>query len=121
MPKTEADVDGGWRARVDAVSNCQAQEHSIPAAQARLHETLGWCLGVKPALLIIQHHLPCAIAEVAKRLHRARREADRALARAQQEVAGAARELAALGSSRRRFSGPPRAIAPADPAVVGAR
>jgi hypothetical protein len=90
-----------WRARIDSVPGCQAEAGSIPSVQARLREVLGGQLGEHPASVLIDHRMPPAIAAVAKRANRARREAERAVARAQQEVSSAARELAALGLSRR--------------------
>ncbi len=87
--------------RIDAIPERRAQARSIPSAQARIREALGWRVGADAPSVIIEDRLPPAIAAVAKRANRARREADRAAARAQQEVASAARELAELGLSRR--------------------
>ena len=107
MPKTyvaiyeQHPVDDGWSARIDAVPGCRAQAQSLASAQTRLREALAWRLREDPTPVVIEDRMPPAIAAVAKRASRARREADRAVARAQQEVAGAACELAALGLSRR--------------------
>jgi hypothetical protein len=94
-------IDDAWSARIEAIAGCHVQARSIPSAQARLREALCWRLGADPASVTIEERMPPAIAVVAKRAKRARREADRALARAQQEVSSAARELATLGLSRR--------------------
>jgi len=94
-------IDEAWNVRIDAIPGCRAQARSIPSAQARIREALGWRLGADESSVIIEDRLPPAIAAVAKRANRARREADRAAARAQQELVSAARELAELGLSRR--------------------
>jgi len=107
MPKTyiatyEQDlVDGAWSARIDAVPGCHVQAQSLASVQIRLRDALAWRLRDDPAPVVIEDRMPPAIAAVAKRANRARREADRAVTRARQEVASAARELAALGLSRR--------------------
>ncbi len=107
MPKTffavyEPDIEGDeWRVRIEGVDGCQAFGRSFPTARRRIREVLGWKVGSDPAALHIEDRLPSQIAAVAKRARRARREADRATARAQQEAASAAKELAELGLSRR--------------------
>lgn len=94
-------VDDAWNVSVDAIPGCRAQARSIPSAQARIREALSWRVGADAPSVIIEDRLPPAVAAVAKRASRARREADRAAARAQQELVTAARELAELGLSRR--------------------
>ena len=54
-----------------------------------------------PTAVSIEDRLPATIAAVAKRSNRARREAERATARAHVELAEAAKELTELGLSRR--------------------
>jgi predicted RNase H-like HicB family nuclease len=94
-------VDDAWNVRVDAIPGCRAQARSLPSAQASIRAALGWRVGADEPSVIIEDRLPPTIAAVAKRANRARREADRAAARAQQELFSAARELAELGLSRR--------------------
>lgn len=107
MPKTyiaiyEPDmVDDMWSARVDGLIAYDTYARSLPAAQSRVRQALGRQLGVDPAEVRIEDRLPPAIAAVAKRVNRARREADRAARRAQEESSRAVRKLAALGLSRR--------------------
>lgn len=94
-------TDAAWNVRVDSVPGCRSQGQTLRAAQAGIRRDLGWRLGSDSVELSIEDRMPLAIAAVAKRAHRARREADRAVARSRDEVARAARELADLGLSRR--------------------
>jgi predicted RNase H-like HicB family nuclease len=94
-------TDEAWNVRVDSVPGCRAQERTIVLARARIRQELGWRVGFDSASVLVEDRLPPTIAAVAKRANRARREADRAVARARQEVTSAARDLAGLGLSRR--------------------
>lgn len=64
-------------------------------------EVLVWREGGDPGSVLVEDRWPPAIAVAAKQSSRARREADRAIARAQLEVRTAALELARLELSRR--------------------
>ena len=86
----------------------------FPSAQARIRQALGGRLREDPVELVIEDRVPPKIASLAKRAHRARREAERAATRAQREVASAAKDLAELGLSR-RDSAAPRPVASAGP------
>jgi hypothetical protein len=92
---------GGWNVRVDSVANCRAHARTIPLAQAGIRHELRWRVDAGSEEVLVEDRLPPEIAAVARRANRARREADRAVARAQDEVIRAARELADLGLSRR--------------------
>lgn len=90
-----------WNVRVDSVPGCRAQGQTLRAAQAGIRRDLRWRLGSDAAEFSVEDRMPSEIAAAAKRADRARREADRAVARARDELVRAARELAALGLSRR--------------------
>jgi hypothetical protein len=92
---------GGWNVRVDSVPGCRAHERTIVLARARIRQELSWRVGFDSASAHVEDRLPPTIASVVRRANRARREADRAVARARQEVTSAARDLAGLGLSRR--------------------
>lgn len=94
-------TDEAWNVRVDSVPGCRAQERTLVLARARIRQELSWRAGFDSASVLVEDRLPPSIAAVARRANRARREADRAVARARQEVASAARDLAGLGLSRR--------------------
>jgi hypothetical protein len=94
-------VEGGWRVRIEGLDRCEAHGGSYPSARARIRETLAWRLRDDGETLLVEDRPPPAIAAVAKRANRARREVDRAATRAQQEASRAAKELANLGLSRR--------------------
>jgi predicted RNase H-like HicB family nuclease len=97
--RDEAEVS--WNVRVAGIDGCQTYGRSLRAAKGRMREALALWLGCDSSTLDLEDRLPARLASVAKRANRARREAERAAARAQQEVAGAARELTELGLSRR--------------------
>ena len=94
-------VYDAWNVRVDSVQGCRAQARTLRAAQVRIRQELGWRVGPDSASVLVEDRMPPAIAAPAKRVNRARREADRAVSRAGEETARAARELAELGLSRR--------------------
>lgn len=95
------EAEDAWNVRVAGVDGCQTYGRSLSAAKSRMREALALWLGCDPSTLDLEDRLPARFASVAKRANRARREAERAAARAQQEVAGAAKELTELGLSRR--------------------
>lgn len=90
-----------WNVRIDAVPGCRAQGQTLRAAQAAIRHDLGWRTGADSAQVRIEDRMPPAIAAAARRVGRARREAERAVARAREEAIRAVRELADLGLSRR--------------------
>lgn len=95
------EAEDAWNVRVAGIDGCQTYGRSLSAAKGRMRETLALWLGCDSTTFDLEDRLPARLASVAKRANRARREAERAAARAQQEVAGAARELTELGLSRR--------------------
>lgn len=94
-------VERGWNARIEGVDDCRTHAPTLALAQEQIRSALRWRLRDVPSTPLIEDRLPPRIAMVTKRAKRAQREADRAKARAQLEVANAARELAKLGVSRR--------------------
>lgn len=94
-------VDDAWNVRIDGLEGCQTYGRSLRQAQSRIREALGLWLDRDPAALVIEDRMPTKLAAVAKRAHRARVEAERAGAKAQDEVAGAAKALTDFGLSRR--------------------
>lgn len=95
------DVNGGWRVRIEGLERSQDRGGSILSAQARVRRIIAWHFREDPELPVVEDRFPPQIAAVAKRVVRSRREADRAVARAQGELSQGVRELARLGLSRR--------------------
>jgi len=95
------DVNGGWRVRIEGLEQSQDRAGSILSAQARVRRMVAWHFRASPELPVVEDRFPPQIAAVAKRVDRSRREADRAVTRAQRELRQGARELARLGLSRR--------------------
>jgi hypothetical protein len=93
--------DSGWMVRVHGVEDCRGYGRNLPGAMADIRGELARRLGIDVSALRVEDRMPEKISPVVKRAKRARREANRAVARAQQEVAAAAHELAKLGLSRR--------------------
>lgn len=94
-------VDDAWNVRIDGLEGCQTYGRSLRQAQARIREALGLWLDRDPSELRIEDQMPAKLAAVAKRANRARLDAERAGAKAQEQVAGAAKALTDLGLSRR--------------------
>jgi predicted RNase H-like HicB family nuclease len=94
-------VDDAWNVRIDGLEGCQTYGRSLRQAQSRIREVLALWLDREPSGLIIEDRMPAKLAAVAKRANQARLDAERAGAKAQNEVAGAARALTDLGLSRR--------------------
>jgi hypothetical protein len=93
--------DSGWMVFVHGIDDCRGFGRSLPAAMADIRATVAWRLGIDTSAVRLEDRMPERISSLVKRANRTRREADRALGRAQQEVATAAQELARLGLSRR--------------------
>ena len=91
----------GWMVHIHGLDDCRGYGRNLPRAMDDIRTALAWRLRVDPAAVRIEDRMPERLAAVAKRANRTRREADRAVARVQQEVAHAARELTELGISRR--------------------
>jgi predicted RNase H-like HicB family nuclease len=94
-------VDDAWNVRIDGLEGCQTYGRSLRQAQSRIREVLALWLDRDPAGLFIEDRMPAKLAAVAKRANKARLDAERAGAKAQDEVAGAAKALTDLGLSRR--------------------
>lgn len=94
-------VDDAWNVRIDGLEGCQTYGRSLRQAQSRIRETLALWLDRDPSGLLIEDRMPAKLAAVAKRANQARLDAERAGAKAQNEVAGAAKALTDLGLSRR--------------------
>ncbi|MGH9273049.1 MAG: type II toxin-antitoxin system HicB family antitoxin, partial [Acidimicrobiales bacterium] len=86
-------VDDAWNVRVDGLEGCQTYGRSLRQAQARIREALAVWLDRDPTALVIEDRVPAKLAAVAKRAQKARDDAERAGAKAQEQVAGAAKEL----------------------------
>lgn len=94
-------VDDAWNVRIEGLEGCQTYGRSLRQAQARIREALGLWLDRDPSALRIEDQMPAKLAAVAKRANQARLDAERAGAKAQEQVAGAAKALTDLGLSRR--------------------
>ena len=94
-------VDDAWNVRIEGLEGCQTYGRSIRQAQSRIREALALWLDRDPGTLVIDDRMPPKLAAVAQRASKARHDADRAGARAQEQVASAAKALTDLGLSRR--------------------
>ena len=94
-------VDDAWNVRIDGLEGCQTYGRSLRQAQGRIREALALWLDRDPSKLVIEDRMPAKLAAVADRVSKARVEAERAGAKAQEQVAGAAKALTDLGLSRR--------------------
>jgi predicted RNase H-like HicB family nuclease len=94
-------VDDAWNVRIDGLEGCQTYGRSLRQAQSRIREALALWLDRDPSKLVIEDRMPAKLAAVADRVSKARVEAERAGAKAQEQVAGAAKALTDLGLSRR--------------------
>jgi predicted RNase H-like HicB family nuclease len=94
-------VDDAWNVRIDGLEGCQSYGRSLRQAQGRIREALALWLDRDPSKLVIEDRMPAKLAAVADRVSKARVEAERAGAKAQEQVAGAAKALTDLGLSRR--------------------
>ncbi|MFZ6003125.1 MAG: hypothetical protein ACOYXM_04260 [Actinomycetota bacterium] len=95
------DVNGGWRVEIEGLAGSRDFGRSILATQARMRRSFAWRFREDPEPPVVEERFPPHIAAWVKRVDRSRREADRALARAQRELDQGVRELASLGLSRR--------------------
>ncbi|MGH9008333.1 MAG: hypothetical protein ACRDYF_00625, partial [Acidimicrobiia bacterium] len=74
---------------------------SLRQAQVRIREALGLWLDRDPQRLVIRDQLPADLSAVADTVARARRDAERAGTKAQEETTRAVKRLTDLGLSRR--------------------
>lgn len=93
--------DDAWLVHIDGIDGCQTYGRSLRQAQTRVRETLALWLDREPADLVIRDRFPKSLAAVADGVARARREAERAGANAQERTVEAVRVLTDLGLSRR--------------------
>lgn len=95
-------ADGAWDVRIVGLDGCQTYGRSFRQAQHRIREALALWLDVDPSEnLKVEDRLPSSLSKVADSVVKARRDAERAGAKAQSETVGAVRRLTDLGLSRR--------------------
>ncbi|MCA1845109.1 MAG: type II toxin-antitoxin system HicB family antitoxin [Actinobacteria bacterium] len=98
----ERDPEGdAWNVCIQGLDGCQTYGRSLRQAQARIREALALWLDRDPQQLMIRDQLPAALSAVADTVARARREAERAGTKAQEETTRAVKRLTDLGLSRR--------------------
>ncbi len=95
------DADDAWNVRIDDLDGCQTYGRSLRQAQARIAEALALWLDSESDSFAIDHRLPSDLAAVARRVGRARADAERAGTKAQVAAAEAAKALTERGLSRR--------------------
>jgi predicted RNase H-like HicB family nuclease len=93
--------DDAWNVHIQGLDGCQTYGRSLRQAQSRIREALALWLERNPQQLVIRDELPPALSAVADNVARARREAERAGTKAQEETSKAVKRLTDLGLSRR--------------------
>jgi predicted RNase H-like HicB family nuclease len=93
--------DDAWNVHIKGLDGCQTYGRSLRQAQARIRDALGLWLDRDPQTLLIRDELPTSLTAVAESVARARREAERAGTKAQEETTRAVKQLTDLGLSRR--------------------
>ena len=93
--------DDAWNVRIAGLDGCQTYGRSLRQAQARIREALALWLDRDPQQLLVRDELPADLSAVADTVARARREAERAGTKAQEETTRAVKRLTGLGLSRR--------------------
>jgi predicted RNase H-like HicB family nuclease len=93
--------DDAWNVHIQDLVGCQTYGRSLRQAQARIRDALGLWLERDPQQLEIRDQLPADLTAVADTVARARRDAERAGTKAQEETSRAVRRLTDLGLSRR--------------------
>lgn len=93
--------DDAWNVHIQDLEGCQTYGRSLRQAQTRIREALGLWLDRDPQQLAIRDELPADLSAVAETVTRARREAEQAGTRAQEEMSRAVKRLTDLGLSRR--------------------
>ena len=95
------ETDDAWNVHIRGIDGCQTYGRSLRQAQARIREALAAWLDRDPAALEVRDELPPQLNAVARRVSRARAEAERAGTKAQAETAEAVKVLTDMGLSRR--------------------
>jgi predicted RNase H-like HicB family nuclease len=93
--------DDAWNVHIQGLDGCQTYGRSLRQAQSRIREALALWLDRDPQQLVIRDELPPALSAVADNVASARREAERAGTKAQEETSKAVKRLTDLGLSRR--------------------
>lgn len=93
--------DDAWNVHIDGLAGCQTYGRSLHQARARIREALAVWLDREPNDLVVRDQLPTTLLALADSVAKARKEAELAGTRAQQETRQAVRRLADLGVSRR--------------------
>ena len=93
--------DDAWNVHIEGLDGCQTYGRSLRQAQARIREALALWLDRDPQQLLVRDELPADLSAVADTVARARREAERAGTKAQEETTRAVKRLTGLGLSRR--------------------
>jgi len=93
--------DDAWNVHIEGLDGCQTYGRSLRQAQARIREALALWLDRDPQQLLVRDELPADLSAVADTVARARREAERAGTKAQEETTRAVKRLTDLGLSRR--------------------
>jgi predicted RNase H-like HicB family nuclease len=90
-----------WNVHIQDLDGCQTYGRSLRQAQSRIREALALWLDRDPQQLVIRDELPAHLSAVAENVARARRKAERAATKAQEETSKAVKRLTDLGLSRR--------------------
>ena len=93
--------DDAWNVHIDGLAGCQTYGRSLHQARARIREALAVWLDREPEDLLVRDQFPANLVAVADSVAKARKEAELAGTKAQQETRQAVRRLADLGVSRR--------------------
>ena len=93
--------DDAWNVHIEGLDGCQTYGRSLRQAQARIRKALALWLDRDPQQLLVRDELPADLSAVADTVARARREAERAGTKAQEETTRAVKRLTDLGLSRR--------------------
>lgn len=93
--------DDAWNVRIKGLPGCQTYGRSLRQAQARIREALALWLDQDASALVVRDEVPAALRAVAESVAKARRQAERAGAQAQEQTAHAVKRLTDLGLSRR--------------------
>ena len=93
--------DDAWNVHIQDLEGCQRYGRSLRQAQTRIREALGLWLDRDAQQLAIRDELPADLSAVGETVTRARREAEQAGTRAQEETTRAVKRLTDLGVSRR--------------------
>lgn len=90
-----------WNVHIKGLPGCQTYGRNLRQAHARILEALALWLDVDVECVRVRDQIPAPMRAVADRVAKARRNADRAGAAAQQQTALAVQQLTGLGLSRR--------------------